>query len=151
MTLDTTDLRAVLGERAATVTHVPDFAAEAAHLGRRTQRRRVVSSLAGAAVVVAGILGITQLGGNPHRAALPASNFGLETYFGRHEARGGPGGRIVTGLPGSPARDRGPYARLRRREPVLRCADGSGRSQPPGRPRDQHLGQRPEPGRHHGL
>ena len=80
MTLDTTDLRAVLGERAATVTHVPDFAAEAAHLGRRTQRRRVVSSLAGAAVVVAGILGITQLAGNPHRAVLPASNFGLETY-----------------------------------------------------------------------
>ena len=62
MTLDTSDLRTVLGERAATVTHVPDFAVTAADRGRRTQRRRVVSGVAGVAVVVAGILGITQLG-----------------------------------------------------------------------------------------
>ncbi len=80
MTLDTNDLRVVFREQAATLTNIPDFAVSAADRGRRTQRRRVVSGVAGVAVVVAGILGITQLGGNPHRAAVPASTKGFATY-----------------------------------------------------------------------
>ena len=74
MTLDTTDLRTVFAEHAATLTHVPDFATAAAAQGRRTQRRRTAAGVGGIAVVVAGILGLTQLTGDgtepqspPHR------------------------------------------------------------------------------------
>ena len=62
-------------------------------------------------MVVAGILGVTQLDGNPHRAAVPASNFGLETYSdgmklwwpGRGDRHAGLPGRLPETADGTPA------------------------------------------------
>ena len=80
MTLDTNDLRVLLGDHAATVTSVPDFATSAATGGRRIQRRRATSVVVAAGMVVAAILGITQLGSGSHRSAVPATPKGFAMY-----------------------------------------------------------------------
>ena len=53
------------------------------------------SGFAGVAVVVAGILGITQLGGNPHRAAVPATPKGFATYSSGMKLVKGGAGRVT--------------------------------------------------------
>lgn len=97
MTLDTNDLRVLLGDRAATVTSVPDFVTSAARGGRRIQRRRATSVVVAAAVIVAAVLGITQLGGASHRAAIPATSNGFAIYsHGMKLVKGEQGGSPLT-------------------------------------------------------